>query len=55
MVDPITLHKSHLTERSYMRGLASIYQSDGLADTTTAAISLIKSEVIDYIEVDTSI
>ena len=38
-----------------MRGLASIYLSDGLADATTAAISLIESEVIDCIEVDTSI
>jgi hypothetical protein len=45
------------TERAwaYIRGLASIYQPDNLVDAATAAISLIESDLIDYIEVDTSI
>ena len=42
-------------ERGYMRSLASIYQSDSLVDAATAAISLIEGEVLDCIEVDTSI
>ena len=42
-------------ERAYMRGLASIYQPDNLVDAATAAISLIESDVIDCIEVDTGI
>jgi hypothetical protein len=42
-------------ERSYMRGLASVYQSDSPVDAATTAISLIESGVIDYIEVNTSI
>jgi hypothetical protein len=42
-------------ERAYMRGLASIYPSDSLVDAATGAISLIESEVIDSIEVDTRI
>ena len=42
-------------ERAYMRGLASIYQPNSLVDATTAAISLIESDVIDCIEVDTGI
>ena len=42
-------------ERSYMHGLASVYQSDSLVDAATAAIPLIESDVIDCIEVDTSI
>ena len=42
-------------ERAYMYGLASIYQPDNLVDAATAAISLIESDVIDCIEVDTSI
>ena len=29
-------------ERAYIRGLASVYQSDSLVDTATAAISLIE-------------
>ena len=42
-------------ERSYVRGLASVYQLDSLVGAATAAISLIESDVIDCIEVDTSI
>ena len=42
-------------ERAYMRGLASIYQPTSLVDAATAAISLIESDVIDCIEVDTGI
>ena len=42
-------------ERSYISSLASVYQSDSLVDAATAAISLIESDVIDRIEVDTSI
>ena len=42
-------------ERAYMRGLASIYQPNSLVDAATAAISLIESDVIDCIEVDTGI
>ena len=42
-------------ERGYMPGISSIYQSDSLVDAITAAISLIKGEVFDCIEVGTSI
>ena len=42
-------------ERPYMRGLASVCQSDSLVDAATAAISLIESDVIDCIEANTSI
>ena len=42
-------------ERAYLRGLASIYQPDTLVDAATAGISLIESDVIDCIEVDTGI
>ena len=42
-------------ERGYMRGISSVYQSDSLVDAITAAISLIKGEVFDFIEVDTNI
>ena len=37
-------------ERGYMRGLASLYQFDSLVDAATAVISLIESDVIDYIK-----
>jgi hypothetical protein len=37
-------------ERGYMRGLASLYQLDSLVDAATAVISLIESDVIDYIK-----
>ena len=36
-----------------MRGISSIYQPESLGDAATAAISLIKGEVFDCIEVDT--
>jgi hypothetical protein len=36
-----------------MRGLASIYQSDILVDAATAGISLIESDIVDCIAVDT--
>jgi MULE transposase domain len=42
-------------ERAYMRGLSSIYQVDTIADSATSAAELIEGEVIDCIEVDTSI
>ena len=42
-------------ERGYMHSLASIYQPNSLVDAATAAISLIESDVIDCIEVDTGI
>ena len=44
-----------MLELKQRRGIASIYQPDSLLDAATAAISLIESEVFDYIEVDTSI
>ena len=37
-------------ERSYMRGLASVYQSYSLVDAATAAISLIESDTCDRVE-----
>lgn len=42
-------------ERAFMRGLALIYQPDILVDAATVTISLIESEVIDCVEVDSSI
>ena len=42
-------------ERAYIRGLASIYQSGSLVAAATAAISLIESDIIDHVEVDTGI
>ena len=42
-------------ERTYIRGISSIYQSDSLVDAAAAAISLIEGEVFDCIEVDTGI
>ena len=42
-------------ERGYIRGISSIYQPDSLVDAATTAISLIKGEVFDCIEVDTGI
>ena len=42
-------------ERGYMRGISSIYQPESLVNAVTAAISLIKGEVFDCIEVDTGI
>ena len=42
-------------EMGYMRGISSIYQPDSLVDAAAAAMSLIKGEVFDCIEVDTGI
>jgi hypothetical protein len=39
-------------ERGYMRGLSSIYQTDSIVDSATAAAILIEREVISGIEVD---
>jgi hypothetical protein len=38
-------------ERTYMRALASIYKSDCIVDSVTAAASLIEGSVITELEV----
>jgi hypothetical protein len=40
-------------ERAYMRGIASIYQTDSIVDASTAAAVAVEEDIVDVIEVDT--
>jgi hypothetical protein len=43
--------ETHCPERG---GLSSIYQTDFIVDTATAAATAVEEDIIDVIEVDTS-